>query len=249
MKVIPAIDIRNGRCIRLVEGDYDREVVFDDQPVSAALRWRDMGAEMIHIVDLDGAKDGIRPNDSIVKSVISSVDIPVQVGGGIRTLSDASALLEIGAERVVFGTALVEDPETVADAVTQLGHGHVAVSIDAKNGEVRTHGWRSGSGLDAIELAMSAVQDIAAKTVIYTDTSRDGTLSGPNLDSVRELVRALPIESEVISAGGISGIQDLLDLSDIGVTGAITGMAIYTGQITLAEAIRAVASHECSRNA
>ena len=249
MKVIPAIDIRNGRCIRLVEGDYDREVVFEDDPLSAALRWRDMGAESIHIVDLDGAKDGVRPNRSIVQSVISAIDIPVQVGGGIRTISDASDLLDAGAERVVFGTALVETPETVADAVSRFGLEHVAVSIDAKDGEVRTHGWRSGSGLDAIELAKSAVQDLGVRTVIFTDTSRDGTLSGPNFDSVKKVVDALPIESEVISAGGVSDIQDLLALSDIGVAGAITGMAIYTGQINLAEAIRAVASHECSPNA
>ena len=245
MKVIPAIDIRNGRCIRLVEGDYDREVAFDDAPVMAARRWRDMGAELIHIVDLDGAKDGVRPNQSIVGSVISAIDIPVQVGGGIRTISDASALLDAGAERVVFGTALVETPETVADAVSRFGQERVAVSIDAKDGEVRTHGWRSGSGIDAVKLALSAVEDLRIKTVIFTDTSRDGTLSGPNLDSVKKVVDALPIQSEIISAGGVSEIKDLLALSDIGVAGAITGMAIYTGQIDLASALSAVAAHEC----
>ena len=238
MKVIPAIDIRNGKCTRLVEGDYEREVQFDDDPAVAAQRWVNMGAEMLHVIDLDGAKDGIRPNSESVKRVIATSEVPVQVGGGIRSLSDADALLETGAARVVFGTTLVENPDTVAAAISQFGAGQVAVSIDARNGEVRTRGWVAGSGINALELARRAVADLGVATIIYTDTARDGTLTGPNLQSVSGLRRA--VGCEVIAAGGVSSIGDLLKLQEIGASGAITGMAIYTGQIDLAEAIHAV---------
>ena len=240
MKVIPAIDIRNGKCTRLVEGDYAREIQFDDDPAEAARRWAGMGAEMIHIVDLDGAKDGWLPNSQVVERVIAASQVPVQVGGGIRTLQDAERLLDAGASRIVFGTALVEDPETVAGAASRFGADRVAVSIDAKGGEVRTRGWVAGTGIDAIGLAERAVTEIGIKTIIYTDTARDGTLTGPNFKSVSAV--SLAVDCEVIAAGGVSSIDDLLKLQDIGVSGAITGMAIYTGEFDLAEAIEAVNS-------
>ena len=240
MKVIPAIDIRNGKCTRLVEGDYAREIQFDDDPAEAARRWAGMGAEMIHIVDLDGAKDGWLPNSQVVERVIAASQVPVQVGGGIRTLRDAERLLDAGASRIVFGTALVEDPETVAVAVSRFGADKVAVSIDAKGGEVRTRGWVAGTGIDAIGLAERAVTEIGIKTIIYTDTARDGTLTGPNFKSVSAV--SLAVDCEVVAAGGVSSIDDLLKLQDIGVSGAITGMAIYTGEFDLAEAIEAVNS-------
>lgn len=244
MKVIPAIDIRNGKCTRLVEGDYEREVQFDDDPAAAARRWVNMGAEMLHVVDLDGAKDGVRPNSESVRRVIADSEVPVQVGGGIRSLQDADALLNSGASRVVFGTTLAEDPDTVADAVAQFGADKVAVAIDARDGEVRTRGWIAGTGINALDLAAHAVTELGVETIIYTDTARDGTLTGPNLQSVSELTRA--VDCEVIAAGGVSSISDLLNLQEIGVSGAITGMAIYTGQIDLAEAIQAVNARDAA---
>ena len=245
MIVIPAIDIRNGKCTRLVEGDYEREVQFDDDPVDAARRWVDMGAEMLHVVDLDGAKDGLRPNSNIVERIIAASQVPVQVGGGIRSLADAERLLDAGARRVVFGTTLAEDPDTVAEAISQQGADKVAVSIDAKDGEVRTRGWVTGTGIDALELAKRAVAELGVRTIIYTDTARDGTLAGPNFKNVSAVSRA--IQCEVIAAGGVSSIDDLLTLRDIGVSGTITGMAIYTGQIDLAEAVRSVNARSKSR--
>ena len=242
MLVIPAIDIRGGRCSRLVEGDYEREVVFGGDPSEFAKRWCEAGAELIHVVDLDGAKDGNRPNAEAVKQVIevaSSINVPVQVGGGIRTLSDASEVIGMGSHRVIFGTTLVNNPETVAKAVARFGTDRVAVSIDARDGEVLQQGWLSGSGKSAIDLAQLAVRDLGVRTVIYTDTSRDGTLAGPNLARVREVVAALRDSgAEVISAGGVSNLNDLAHLKEIGVFGAITGMAVYTGDLDLAEAIQ-----------
>ena len=238
MQVIPAIDIRNGKCTRLIEGDYEREVQFDDDPAEAARRWVDMGAEMIHIVDLDGAKGGWLPNSRVVERVIAASDVPVQVGGGIRSMQDAEQLLDTGASRIVFGTTLVENPDTVSDAISQHGADKVAVSIDAKGGEVRTRGWVTGSGIDALGLAKRAVTELGVKTIIYTDTARDGTLTGPNFKSVSAVSRA--VECELIAAGGVSSIDDLLKLQEIGVSGAITGMAIYTGEFDLSDAIEAV---------
>ena len=238
VKVIPAIDIRDGKCTRLIEGDFDRELQFDDDPVDAAQRWEGLGAEMLHVVDLDGAKDGSHSNSAAVKRIIVASEVPVQVGGGIRSLADAERLLESGASRVVLGTMLVEDPDAAADAMSRFGADRVAVSIDAKGGEVRTRGWVTGTGVDAIGLAERAVTEIGVKTIIYTDTARDGTLTGPNFTNVSRVSRT--VECEVIAAGGVSSIHDLLKLQSIGVSGAITGMAIYTDQIDLAEAIRSV---------
>ena len=243
MLVIPAIDIRGGRCTRLIEGDYAREVAFAGEPAEFARRWCEAGAELIHVVDLDGAKDGNRPNADAVRQVLEvakAANVPVQVGGGIRSLQDADEVLGIGAQRVVFGTTLINDPCTVAATVERFGSERVAVSIDAKDGEVLQQGWRAGSGLDAVDLATHAVRELGVRTVVYTDTSRDGTLSGPNVENVREVVAALRGSgADVVSAGGVSNLDDLAQLSETGVFAAITGMAIYTGDLDLGDAIRA----------
>lgn len=240
MIVIPAIDIRDGRCIRLVEGDYDREVAFDSDPVSAALRWQDMGAQLIHVVDLDGAKDGGRPNADIVRRVIASTDVDVQVSGGIRSLNDATDMLDAGAVRVVFGTILVEQPNVVRDAVAKHGVERIAVAIDSRDGIVRTRGWRTDSSIDAIDLARRATNECGITTIMSTDTARDGTLTGPNLAQIQRMTHA--VDADIIAAGGVANIDDLLRLRDTGVAGAITGMAIYTGDIDLAHAITEVAA-------
>lgn len=238
MQVIPAIDIRGGRCARLFKGDYEQETVFDNDPVDAALRWVDMGARRLHVIDLDGAKDGKRTNAETVRRVVESVDVPVQMGGGIRSTDDACEVLDLGVEMVILGTVAVEDPESVQEAVERFGAQHVCVSVDAKDGLVRTRGWLSETSLTAVDLLndMAATRDV--RNFIYTDTARDGTLSHPNFSAVGEVLRQ--IEYPVMVAGGIATVEDVVRLGEIGAAGAITGMAIYTGSLDLAEAIRAV---------
>ena len=238
VQVIPAIDIRGGRCARLFRGDYEKETVFDNDPVDAALRWVDMGAKRLHVIDLDGAKDGARTNADTVSRVVRTVDVPVQMGGGIRTLEDAATMLDLGVELIIFGTAAVENPDDVQLSVEIFGGNHVCVSVDAKDGLVRTRGWLAETSLRAIDLLnhMAAVRKV--RNFIYTDTTRDGTLAHPNFASVSEVVRE--IEYPVMVAGGIATVEDVIQLRDIGAAGAITGMAIYTGSLDLTDAIRAV---------
>ena len=238
MQVIPAIDIRNGRCARLFKGDYEQETVFDNDPLDAALRWIDMGAQRLHVIDLDGAKDGTRVNAQAVRRIVNSVDVPVQMGGGIRTMEDASDVLGMGVELVIFGTAAVENPDNVQHSVEVHGARHICVSVDAKDGLVRTRGWLTETSLRAIDLLNEMSEDRGVRNFIYTDTARDGTLSHPNFGAVGVVLRE--IEYPVMVAGGIATVEDILQLREIGAAGAITGMAIYTGSLDLAEAIRAV---------
>lgn len=238
MEVIPAIDIRGGRCARLFKGDYSRETVFDNDPVDAALRWVDMGARRLHVIDLDGAKDGVRTNADAVRRVVKSVDVPVQMGGGIRSLEDADAVFQMGVELAIFGTVAVEDPEAVEIAVGRFGTDRVCVSVDAEKGMVRTRGWLSETETRAIDLLKEMAAECHVRHFIYTDTTRDGTLSHPNFETVEEVVQE--IEYPIMVAGGIATVEDVVRLRDIGAGGAITGMAIYTGSLDLAVAIRAV---------
>ena len=238
MEVIPAIDIRGGRCARLFKGDYAQETVFDNDPVDAALRWVDTGARHLHVIDLDGAKDGMRVNADTVRRIVSAADVPVQMGGGIRSVDDADAVMQMGVELAIFGTAAVENPEAVEDAVEKFGSDHVCVSVDAKDGMVRTRGWLSETSIRAIGLLNQMASERNVRHFIYTDTTRDGTLSHPNFETVQEVVRE--IEYPIMVAGGIATVEDVVRLRDIGARAAITGMAIYTGSLDLADAIRAV---------
>ena len=238
MDVIPAIDIRGGRCARLFKGDYAQETVFDNDPVDAALRWVGMGARRLHVIDLDGAKDGMRTNAETIRRVVNAVDVPIQMGGGVRTVEDAHAVLQMGVHRVIFGTAAVEDPDAVQASVDDFGEERVCVSVDAKDGFVRTRGWLAGTSLRAVDLLEDMASNRNVRNFIYTDTTRDGTLSHPNFDTVSEVVWR--IEYPVMVAGGIATLEDVIRLRDIGASGAITGMAIYTGSLDLAEAIRSV---------
>lgn len=237
MDVLPAIDLRGGRCVRLTQGDYDRETVFDDDPAGVARRWVDAGARRLHVVDLDGARDGVRSNADAVTAILDAVDIPVQLGGGVRTEADAMQLVNLGVDRVIFGTAAIEAPEQVANAVKSVGEDHVIVGVDAKDGMVQTRGWLEQSTVSAAELAQQMV-DIGVRRFIYTDTSRDGTLSHPNFTAVADLQQNL--RYPIVVAGGISSIDDLVQLAELGAEGAITGMAIYSGAIDLKRAIETV---------
>ena len=238
MEVIPAIDIRGGRCARLFKGDYSQETVFDNDPVDAALRWVDMGARRLHVIDLDGAKDGVRTNAETVGRVVNSVDVPVQMGGGVRSVEDADTVLQMGVQLAIFGTAAVENPEAIEIAVGRFGTDRVCVSVDANNGMVRTRGWLTKTEIRAIDLLKDIATECNVRHFIYTDTTRDGTLSHPNFETVDEVVRE--IEYPIVVAGGIATVEDVVRLRDIGAGGAITGMAIYTGSLDLAAAIRTV---------
>ena len=238
MEVIPAIDIRGGRCARLFKGDYAQETVFDNDPVDAALRWVDTGARRLHVIDLDGAKDGMRVNADTVRRIVSAVDVPVQMGGGIRSVDDADAVMQMGVELAIFGTAAVENPDAVEESVEKFGSDHVCVSVDAKDGMVRTRGWLSETSIRATGLLNQMASERNVRHFIYTDTTRDGTLSHPNFETVQEVVRE--IEYPIMVAGGIATVEDVVRLRDIGARAAITGMAIYTGSLDLADAIRAV---------
>ena len=237
MEILPVIDLRAGRCVRLIQGDYARETVFDDNPTAVARRWVDQGARRLHVVDLDGARDGVRANAEAVSAIVGAVDIPVQLGGGIRDADAAALLIEMGVDRVIFGTAAIEAPREVRAAVENIGPDHVIVGIDAKDGMVQTRGWLEQSDVTAIEHANEMV-GLGVRRFIYTDTSRDGTLTHPNFAAVAELQENL--RYPIVVAGGIASIEDLIELANLGVEAAISGMAIYSGAVDLRRAIETI---------
>ena len=239
MDVIPAIDILEGRCVRLYQGDYARAQVFNDRPDDVARQWVDQGASWLHVVDLDGAKAGKSVNHSAVEAILQAVSVPVQVGGGLRDHTSVARLLALGVRRVILGTIAVEQPQMVAELCREFP-GQIVVGIDARNGRVATRGWLKTSEVLATQLA-EQMQQLGAAAIVYTDIQRDGTLQGPNMAALREL--AAVIDLPVIASGGVSSLTDLLSLlalEPLGVTGVIVGRALYTGDITLREALQAI---------
>ena len=239
MEVIPAIDLLDGKCVRLYQGDYNQASIFNDNPVEVAQRWAAEGATRLHVVDLDGAKAGKSANLTVIEAIAKAISIPVQVGGGLRARAGVAKLLETGVQRAILGTVAVEKPELVTELCQEFP-GQIVVGIDARNGMVATRGWLETSEVTATDLAQRMAQQGAA-AIIYTDIHRDGTLAGPNMEALRELAEAINIP--VIASGGVSSLSDLLSLSgleSIGVTGAIVGRAIYTGDVSLKEAVRSV---------
>ena len=239
MEVIPAIDLLDGKCVRLYQGDYDRASIFNDNPVEVARQWASEGATRLHVVDLDGAKEGKSVNLSVIEAIARAIDIPVQVGGGLRDRDLVSRLLDTGVQQAILGTIAVENPQLVTQLCREFSD-RIMVGIDARNGKVATRGWLETSEVEATKLAAEMAQAGAA-AIIYTDIHRDGTLSGPNMEALRELAESIDIP--VIASGGVSSLTDLLSLLSLesaGVTGAIVGKAIYTGDVSLKEAVRAV---------
>ena len=239
MEVIPAIDLRGGRCVRLEQGDYGRERVFDEDPVAVGRRWVEAGAGRIHVVDLDGAREGVRGNAPAVEALVAAVSVPIQLGGGIRSAQTAGELLALGVDRVIFGTAALDAPEEVAEAVAANGAERVIVSVDARAGLVASRGWTEGSGIAAGDL-VEGMAELGVRRFIYTDISRDGTLEHPNFKALKGILER--VRYPVLAAGGIVSVEDLLELAGMGVEGAVTGLAVYTGAIDLREAIDAVAA-------
>ncbi|HKZ18120.1 MAG TPA: 1-(5-phosphoribosyl)-5-[(5-phosphoribosylamino)methylideneamino]imidazole-4-carboxamide isomerase [Geobacteraceae bacterium] len=236
MIVIPAIDLKDGRCVRLEQGLMERDTVFCDSPAKQALEWQRQGAEFLHIVDLNGAFAGEPKNRGSIEEIVEGITIPTQLGGGIRDIRTIAAYLEMGVNRVILGTAAQKTPELVKEACT-LFPGRIVVGIDAKNGMVAVQGWAEVTGVSAVDLARK-FEGYGVSAIIYTDISRDGMLSGPNIDATRELAESISIP--VIASGGVSSLKDieaLVAIEKAGVIGVITGKAIYTGAIRLAEAI------------
>lgn len=233
MIIYPAIDIKDGRCVRLLQGRFDDETVFGS-PVEMAKKWASMGARWLHTVDLDGARSGKSENRRIVSEIAAVTGLPVQLGGGIRTMKDIEEVLGLGIQRVILGTAAVNNPQLVREALQKFP-GRIAVGIDAKEGRVAVEGWEKVSSHTAIDFAKT-MEQLGCKVIIYTDIATDGMLQGPNLDAMGEMIRSVGME--VIASGGVSSTQDLIDLKNIGAAGAITGKAIYTGAINLEEALK-----------
>jgi len=236
LQVIPAIDIRGGKCVRLLQGDFARETVFSDDPVEMAVHWASQGAPRLHVVDLDGARTGVTQNAAIISKITLAVDIPVQMGGGVRTPGIARQMLNLGVDRVVVGTAPVLDRKMAAEMFGEFGD-RLALGLDARGGLVATHGWQENANLRAIEFAQE-MESLGARRIIYTDISRDGMLEGVNVDAVEQIARAVHIP--IIASGGVSSLEDirrLKDLESCGVEGVIVGRALYTGAFDLREAI------------
>lgn len=228
--VIPAIDLRGGRCVRLYQGSYEDETVYYEDPVKMARLWRVQNARVLHVVDLDAARgeaDG-PDNRSVIHDICDAIDIPVQVGGGLRSINDIEDAIEQGVYRAVIGTAAVRDPDLVSEALERFGDCRVVVGIDAKDGEVRVDGWTEGSGIDAVELAQD-MERRGCRRIVYTDISRDGTLEGPNVEAYRTMGKHLD-HMRITASGGVGDYEDLLKIKELkpyGVDSVIVGKALY----------------------
>lgn len=236
MEIIPAIDMKDGKCVRLYQGDFAQMTVYGDDPAAVAQRWESQGAQRLHIVDLDGARLGRPVNVDAIRRVVRAVSIPVQLGGGLRDSTAVEAALATGVARVILGTAAVRDPELVARLATTYDEA-IIVGVDARDGLVATEGWIDSAQIHAEDL-VARMATVGVKRVIYTDIARDGTLSSPNYGATAALVR--PSGPAVIASGGVGRIEHLIQLAGIGVEGAIVGKALYTGDVLLSEAIEAL---------
>lgn len=233
MRILPAIDLKDQMCVRLVKGDYATAHKVAEDAVETAKKFLDAGAELIHMVDLDGAKDGTHPNYPVVRRVIEETDASVELGGGIRTMEDIARVLELGVKRVIIGSAAVKNPPLVKEACEKYGD-KIAVGIDALSGTVRTEGWLNDSGMDYIEFA-KLMESYGVKTIIFTDIDKDGMLSGPNFEQLQALRDA--VSCGIVASGGVSTLEDIARLRDMKIDEAIAGKAVYTGQLDVRAAI------------
>lgn len=234
MIVIPAIDLKDGKCVRLLQGRKEDVTVYSDDPAAMAKQWEDLGAELLHVVDLDGAFTGEQKNFDKIKAIREAINIPIELGGGIRDVERIKMLIDLGVDRTIIGTSAAKNPEVVKEACEKFP-GRVIVGIDAKDGKVAVKGWVEVTKLDAIEFARE-MESIGTAGIIYTDISRDGMLSGPNIEAMAKMVEAVKIP--VIASGGVSKLDDIKSLMQIeNLWGVITGKALYAGSMDLKEAI------------
>jgi phosphoribosylformimino-5-aminoimidazole carboxamide ribotide isomerase len=236
MLVIPAVDIMDGKCVRLVKGDPAKSKVYFDDPLEAAKLLEDKRAEVIHLIDLDAAL-GSGQNLVAVKKILKNLHVKVQVGGGIRTLEKAETLLKLGAFRVIFGTVAVQNPALIAEAISRYGSKRIAVAIDEKNGKATLHGWKDRSEINYLDIAR-VFEEMKVGAIVFTATDVDGTLKGPQVEKIEKLVETVKIP--IIASGGISSLNDLTMLARVGVEGAIVGTALYEGKFTFEQALEAV---------
>lgn len=234
MILYPAIDIKNGQCVRLRQGQFQDVEVYSNTPSKIATLWESQGAEYIHIVDLDGALVGHSVNDDVIREIVQTVKVKIQVGGGIRTIKDIDHKLSLGITRVIIGTKAVENPAFVKEAIYNFGADAIVVGIDAKAGMVAIEGWEKVSNYNAVSLALQ-MKEMGVKNIVYTDIARDGMLQGPNILHTKEMVDATGLN--IIASGGMSSLKDLEMLSEVNVSGAIIGKALYEHRINLEEAI------------
>lgn len=242
MIVYPAIDIHGGKAVRLVEGDFARETTFDADPVDAAKRWEALGAEWIHIVDLDGARNGIRSNRDTVARIRKAVSVNLQVGGGLRSMDDLAAVHDLGIDRMVIGSAAIREPGMVTAAIRRYGSA-VAVGMDVRDGRLAAHGWLDQTDVDALRLAQQFADDGLAH-LVFTDIRRDGRLEGPNLEALEAMIAG--VSSGVIASGGIGSLTDIRHVRASGAAGVIVGAALYHQRLSLPDAIT-VATEPLSR--
>ncbi len=235
MTIYPAIDIIDGACVRLVRGDYSQKTKYADSPLEVALKWQEQGGKFLHIVDLDGAKSGNTPNFEIIKSIAKTLCIPIEIGGGVRDESTVKKYLDCGVRRVILGTSAVKNTEMVKELADTYGD-RIVVGIDAKDGLVAVNGWEEVSSVSAVDFGIK-VSQMGVKTIIYTDIATDGMLKGPNLKAMEEMAKA--VDADVVASGGVSSVEDVLNLKKTGVEGVIIGKALYTGKISIKDAISA----------
>jgi phosphoribosylformimino-5-aminoimidazole carboxamide ribotide isomerase len=243
MLILPAIDLRGGKCVRLKQGDYSRETVFGDDPVAMARRWVSEGARALHLVDLDGAKAGQPVNGAAIRRIVESVDVPCQVGGGLRTEADIEATLAVGVARVVLGTRALQDPMWVRQ-MAQAHPKQIVLGLDARDGKVATHGWLETSDASVLDVAREFA-NWPLYAIVFTDIARDGMLEGPNVEGLAALAAAVPLP--VIASGGVTTVQNVRDLMARNLFGCIIGRALYEGQIDLSAVIELVSSGQPSR--
>ncbi len=229
MIIFPAIDIIDGKCVRLKQGKFDEVNIFSDKPFTVAKRWEDCGASYLHIVDLDGAKKGGAYNNDCIKEILANIKIPIQVGGGIRTLEDIENKINLGVSRVILGTAAIKNPEIIKKAVEIYGN-KIAVGVDAKNGNAAAEGWLEVSKKSALDLCLE-MKNLGVETIIYTDISKDGMMQGPNIEATKEIIEKTGLN--IIASGGVSSYNDLINIKNINAYGAIIGKALFEGTIDL----------------
>ena len=234
MIIFPAIDIKDKKCVRLTQGHFDKVNVYGEDPSLMAKKWADDGAEFIHVVNLNGSRDEIGINDETLSKVAKSVDVPIQVGGGIRDEKRVKELLDLGINRVIVGTMAIENKELLKELIEKYKADKIVVSIDAKNGKVATHGWEKVSDIDSVDLCKE-LEQIGVKTIVYTDISKDGMLEGPNFDIYKELSQKTSLD--IIASGGVTSIDDVKRLLDMNMYGAIIGKALYDNRIDLKEVL------------
>lgn len=234
MKLYPAIDLKEGKCVRLLQGDYNKETIYSERPKDIAKKWESLGGDFLHVVDLDGAKSGQRINQKVIDEIINSINIPIELGGGIRTIESIQSYLTQGVNRVILGSAAIKNKYFVQEAIHQFGPEKIVVGVDAKAGKVAIEGWLKVTNITALQFCKE-LEEIGIQTIIYTDIAKDGMMQGPNIEETQKLVEETHLN--IIASGGVSSLEDLQNLEYSGVQGAIIGKALYTGAIQLEEAV------------